>query len=381
MIFRIDMTLSAPDGEKHHLVAMGVPSKVAAQLEDLTVNTEMPVVVLVGTPYERGLMHGSRFRTEIAAILDRDLRGLPAQQLSAARNRAAGVFERINNVAPQVAEELAGIAEGAKRTVPEIVLRCGFELLKPIGDTGCSAVAARTNSGAIAAQNWDGPPSKQADLALFLHIAPDGFQFAVVDSFGSLGAVGMNCNGLALVNTDLLLEGARAGIPSRVVRRLVLAMPDVKSAARRLAELPHMAGRAYLIADRAGEVAAVEVSARSGANFLPASNVFLHTNNALLPDTRAEEDQRALSGTYPSSAARLSAMQAAVACDKLSVGGVMKILRDESGAPDAVCKTASANEPSETAFSIVMDCSRGDLHLAAGKPSENAYRKIVLPTC
>jgi isopenicillin-N N-acyltransferase-like protein len=64
---------------------------------------------------------------------------------------------------------------------------------------------------------------------------------------------------------------------------------------------------------------------------------------------------------------------------ELSIDGVKQVLRDEAGAPDAVCKTASANELTETAFSIVMDCSRGELHVAGGKPTQNAYQKLALP--
>ncbi|TPK95331.1 MULTISPECIES: C45 family peptidase [unclassified Mesorhizobium] len=342
-------------------------------------NAEMPIVVLAGAPFERGVAHGSRFQGEISAILQRDLYSLPEEELSEARRRATVAFEAIRALSPQVAEELAGIAEGAGRTVPEIVLRSGFELLTPVSETGCSALVTRTRSGAIAAQNWDGLPSKHSDLALFLHFSPSGFQFAVVASFGGLGFAGMNNRGLSLVNNDLILKGSRDGIPSQVVRRVVLDLPNVKSAADRISLLPHMGGRSYLLADRTGEIAAVEVSPRSGANFLATSDIHLHTNNALLPVTRTEEDTKALLGMYPSSAARLSALRTAVERVDLSVDGVKQVLRDESGAPDAVCKTASANELTETAFSIVMDCFRGEMHLASGKPSVNAYRKIVLP--
>lgn len=341
---------------------------------------EMPIVVLVGTPYQRGVAHGSRFRSEIASILDRDLMRLPEKELSEARMRAVAAFEAIRKRAPQVAEELEGIAQGAGRTIPEIVLRSGFELLKPFSDTGCSALAVKTKFGGIVAQNWDGLPFKHSDLALFLHFSQSEFQFAVVASFGGLGVVGMNNRGLALVNNDLVLKASRDGIPSQVVRRLILDTTDIKSAASMIASLPHMGGRSYLLADRAGDIAAVEVSAKSGANFLPSADLYLHTNNALLPVTCLEEDEKTLFDIYPSSAARLTALQIAAARENLDVNGVMCALRDESGAPNAVCKTASADEPTETAFSVVMDCARGEMHLAAGKPSVSTYQKIFLPT-
>ncbi|RWE81303.1 MAG: hypothetical protein EOS63_09670 [Mesorhizobium sp.] len=184
---------------------------------------------------------------------------------------------------------------------------------------------------------------------------------------------------LALVNNDLMLNGYRDGIPNQVVRRIALAKSDAKSAADALAALPRMGGRSYLIGAQNGEVVAAEVSAKSGAHFLPPADIQLHANNELLPATRAEENQQALHGTYPSSAARLAALRVATAGEEWSVEGVKRILYDETGAPNSVCKTASADEPIQTAFSIIIDCGRAEMHLAFGKPSADSYRKIILP--
>lgn len=342
-------------------------------------NRELPIVVLVGTAYERGLAHGTRFKRQISEILDRDLGQLTPTDLASARSRAGGAFKRIEAIAPHVAEEIKGIAAGVGRELHDLILRSGFELLKPINDTGCSAVALQTPSGAIAAQNWDGLPSKHADLALFLHFSQDGFQFAVIDSFGSLGAAGINRYGLGLVNTDLILKGTQAGLPSRVVRRLILEATDVATASQTIKELPHMGGRAYLVADRAGDIAAVEVSAVSGANFFPVGQVQLHTNNTLLFATSQEEDTEALGRIYPSSATRLSSLRTACDREPASVDGVKRMLSNEVGAPDSVSKTSSEAEPTETAFSIILDCGRGELHVAGGRPACTPYRTISLP--
>ncbi|MES0056639.1 MULTISPECIES: C45 family peptidase [unclassified Mesorhizobium] len=340
---------------------------------------QMPVVVLVGSPYERGVAHGTLFQNEIASVLARDLGTVPGTERSAARRRAAAAFERIRAASPDTAEEISGIAEGAGQSIHDLVLRSGFELFKRNSDSGCSAIALKTETGAVVAQNWDAPLEKHSELGLFVHISQNAFQFAVVASFGGLGWVGMNRHGFALVNNDLLFDGYKDGIPSQVVRRILLATPDVKSAADMLAALPHMGGRSYLIGDGTGQIGAAEVSAKSGANFLAPADAYLHTNNSLLPATRGEENQDALHGTYPSSAARLQALRGALEREELSVEGVKRVLCDETGAPNAVCKTASANEPTETAFSIVMDCGRGEMHLACGKPSVNGYQKTILP--
>lgn len=235
---------------------------------------------------------------------------------------------------PDTALEIQGIAKGSEQSDSDIVLRSGSELLQRKCDNGCSAVALRVSTGALVAQNCDAPAHKRPELALFLHFSRSAFEFAVVASVGGLGWVEMNRYGLALVNNDLILNGYREGIPSQVVRRILLEMPDLSSAKNALADLPHMGGRSYLIGD-AGEVSAADVSAKRK---LPAtgrnSN---YTNNALLPATRDEENRAALCRTYPSSAARLSALDKALARENLDVEGAKRVLCDRTGSPDAVC--------------------------------------------
>ena len=87
---------------------------------------EMPIVVLSGDAHERGVAHGTCFRREIASILDRDLGHLSAHDLAEGRRRAVASLEKIRNVAPRSAAELAGNAAGSAQPVHDIVLRSGF---------------------------------------------------------------------------------------------------------------------------------------------------------------------------------------------------------------------------------------------------------------
>ncbi len=340
---------------------------------------EMPTILLAGTPFERGVAHGSTFRDEIDNILRRDLHRLSERELAEGRRRASHSLEEIRKASSQVAAELEGIAAGSCQPVSDIVLRSGFELLRPISDGGCSAVALRTEHGAIVAQNWDSLPFKRSEVAVFVHFSDRGFELAMVAPIGSLGVVGMNRHGLALVNNDLLLKATRDGIPSYAIRRLVLESSTVDEAKAKLAALRHMGGRNYFLADRTGAIVGAEVSASTGAHFASEGDVLLHTNHAVLAETAGQEDQDELADVYPSSISRLTALQASMAREARSVDGIKRMLQDELGAPDSVCKTASSKEPTETVFSVVMDCARGEIHLATGRPSVNVYRKFVCP--
>ncbi|MGY4281676.1 isopenicillin-N N-acyltransferase-like protein [Bradyrhizobium sp. LM2.7] len=339
----------------------------------------IPILLLSGSARERGFTHGTKFKREIGEALARDFSTLAPAALTAAKRRAIKALDAIRAAAPDVADEIEGIAAGAKMPLQDVVLRVGFEFFRLDSGNGCSAVSLKSKEGAIVSQNWDAPVYKHAELALFVHFTTAGFEFATIASIGGLGWVGINRHGLALVNNDLMLEGYRDGIPSQVVRRIMLKMPDVHSAGEAILNIPHMGGRSYQLGDRAGNVGAIEVSAASGAHLFPAATVHLHTNNALLPATRTEESWEALQAVYPSSASRLIALENCFARESKDVLGVKRMLCDETGAPNAVCKTASAEEPTQTAFSVVMDCSRGEIHFASGKPTINNYRTITLP--
>ena len=220
----------------------------------------IPVITLHGTPFERGRQHGTRFRAEIAAALAAARTERSAASYEAARRQAAATLPLIEQRAPAIAAELNGIAAGAGSDPIDVLLRSGFELFGVPAIAGCSAIAVGTPDGALVAQNWDAPLSFAPGLVLFLHFGPDGFEQAIIASYGGLCWVGCNRHGLAFVNNDLMLATTVPGLPSQVVRRLILREESVPAALDLLRALPHMAGRSYLLGDAAGAVAGVEVA-------------------------------------------------------------------------------------------------------------------------
>lgn len=337
----------------------------------------LPVIVLQGSPQERGRQHGARFAAEIQTALARLRAEHSAAAFDAARQRATQAWPLITDQAAAVAAEIDGMADGAGVDATLLLLNIGFEFFSTPATTGCSAVALTAPGGALVAQNWDAPGSAIDELALFLHVGPSGFEQAMIASIGGLGWVGCNCHGLAFVNNDMLMRQAGAGLPSQIVRRLILAEADVPAATRRLTALQHMGGRSYVLGDAAGRVAAVEVSAH-GAKIQSQSAPVFHTNHALQTDIRQDEDEAALQRIYPSSRERHAALLRHAAA--LSGPGSIKILlANEDGAPDSICKTASAREPTETVFSVLFDCGRREIHLCAGAPARNSYVTLALP--
>lgn len=336
----------------------------------------IPVVALHGTPFERGQQHGERFRAEIAGALAaaRTRHGAAAHE--AARARAAAALSEIAQRAPAIAAELDGIATGAESDPVDVLLRSGFELFAVPAATGCSAIAVGIPRGSLVAQNWDAPLSFAPELVLFLHFGPDGFEQAIVASYGALCWVGCNRHGLAFVNNDLVLATTLPGLPSQVVRRLILQERSVAAALDSLQTLPHMAGRSYLLGDAAGAVAGVEVAARIGARINQRGSPVLHTNHALDGDIAADESEEGLQATYPSSRHRYDVLRRKLPTqpDAAAIGA---LLADEEGHPDSISKATSLGEPSATLFSIIFECGARSLLLCPGAPAHHPYQRFA----
>jgi isopenicillin-N N-acyltransferase-like protein len=224
------------------------------------------------------------------------------------------------------------IADGCGAELAEILLRVGFEFFDAMPPAGCSAIACKGPQGAIVAQNWDAPPTVANELALFVHGGARGFEQAVIASVGGLAWVGCNRHGLALLNNDLMLRSRAPGLPSQIVRRIVLREARADDAVAALRTLPHMAGRSYLLGDATGAIAGVEVSAGRGVRVFQGPRPILHTNHALHPDIRDDEDEHALMKTYPSSRQRLDVLQR-VASSASSVDHVVGALQNREGFP------------------------------------------------
>jgi isopenicillin-N N-acyltransferase like protein len=338
-----------------------------------------PVVHLEGPPHDRGRQHGERFRDDIAAAIATLRRDHAPAAFALARERATAAWPVILGQAADIAAELQGIAEGSATELTDILLRVGFEFFDTAAPAGCTALAFKGPHGAILGQNWDAPPDAAKELALFIHFGSHGFELAVIASVGGLAWVGCNRHGLVLLNNDLMLRSRGRGLPSQVIRRMVLKEPRVETALAAMRSLPHMAGRSYLLGDAAGDVAGIEVSASAGVRVNQHASPVLHTNHALDPDIKGDEDEDALMKSYPSSRHRLEVLRR-VAAGVSSMDQVGAALGNREGFPDSICKGHSQAEPTRTAFSIIADCGRRMLHVCPGLPTESAYRPILLPT-
>jgi isopenicillin-N N-acyltransferase like protein len=334
-----------------------------------------------GDAGERGRAHGRTLREQIHARIAHALPAAPGARPELARPWLAAI-DRLGGRGP-LGAELRGIAAGAGVPLHDIVLLNAFEAFevgRQVELGGCTSVALAGPAGAIVAQNWDANPSLAASVAVHVHSGPDIPTTVLVASPGGLGWIGMNADGVALVNNDLLTRAVRAGLPSQVVRRLALARPTAGDAVAAILAAPAVGGRAYVVADAAGAVTTVELAAEARPRVTDHRDRAVHTNHALDRAIARYEDRALLASTYPSSRSRLRR-----ASDLLGGGGhtepgqvCRRILADHDGYPLSICRHESAREPTVTAASVVFDCGSRHASIALGNPCAAAPFEIAL---
>ena len=138
------------------------------------------LVELQGDARERGLQHGRALGDEIAQAIAIYRQALPGSDASLVA-RAADVEDEIRRRAPEIADEMAGIAEGADVARWWIhVLNARSELMS--STDGCTAVFAP--EAGLLAQTWDWIEPIEHLFAVLRIERPDGHRILTISEPG-----------------------------------------------------------------------------------------------------------------------------------------------------------------------------------------------------
>lgn len=224
-------------------------------------------------PHERGVELGERFRDKIAATV--------AAYRRLFVHRAGGSFdvdlwadrawETISRVAPQHADEITGIAEGAGRPVRDIAaINARTEILvaaNPTGVSECSSVVAVPPDGApFAVQTWDWYDAMSDGWFHWRIERPDGHVVETVTEYGMLAKIGVNSHGVGVMLNMLhhahdaaRVAGGTVGHPVHLLSRSILDEARSLDDAARIVTAPTSASTSLTVLDRAGQGATFEL--------------------------------------------------------------------------------------------------------------------------
>jgi isopenicillin-N N-acyltransferase like protein len=260
---------------------------------------KLRVVVLSGSPHQRGLTHGRTLKDQIHEQLRLWKADLAKEfktdaDMFVKRFLAATDFQvALKKWTPELLDEIKGIAEGAG--VPfETML--AFQLPDEYGVQGeailrekCSSlgIGRRGAKPACVAQNMD-VENYRDGFQVVLHIKHEGtdLEAFVLSCAGMIGVNGMNNRAIGICcNTLGQLSCCRHGLPVAAIVRGVLSQRSEADAVDFVRRIKHASGQNYLLGGP-DKACSFECSATKVAQYQPVGRTdgVWHTNHPLAND-------------------------------------------------------------------------------------------------
>lgn len=351
-----------------------------------------PLIELSGTPRRRGEIHGEVARDRIDLSIQHYTEHM--QRLGFGRDRIVETCETfipvLNDWAPDLVEEMEGIAAGADRTLADIILlnartevlqiaerEMGTKDDEPDGCTGAVIMPQASADGhVIHGQNWDWK-AVCADTSVVLHVTrDDGPDYLTFTEAGGLARSGMNAAGIAI--TANYLECDRdyrsIGIPLPFIRRRVLESQHLADAIRIVATTAKSGSNNMMISHSGGEAFNFECAPDEAFVLHPENGIFVHANHWLSQPALAKLRETGLAAV-PDSLYRDKRVQRHLEAKlgKLTSQDLKNALFDDFASPYSVCRPPIAKESgnlSATVAMIIMEPAKGQMEIAV-LPAQN----------
>lgn len=372
-----------------------------------------PIIDVSGTPRERGRQYGARARDRIARSLVNYARlfaycGLSWKDVQA---RAVPYRAVIARVAPDLADEIAGIAEGCGVAETEILaLNARTEILPPTYPSPpspdmesvikrnardgvgvqydwaeCTALAVQPRASrdghTLLAQNWDWLGA-QRDALVVLRVAhADGRRLMTLTEAGMLAKIGLNDRGFGVCLNILrsVDDGQAPGMPVHVLLRHLLSCAGVDEGVAVARSMRHGASSNILTADASGRAASLELSPREVAVIEPENGTLAHTNHYL---DVAQGTHAATLSALATTEQRLARANAYAAKAPLGREDVQALLCDESEGVESVCRSPDPALPEEARMEsvagVVMDLDLRTMWIAPDVPARTTFSAVAL---
>jgi isopenicillin-N N-acyltransferase-like protein len=341
----------------------------------------LPLVDVHGSAFDRGEQLGSQSGVRIREFLAQDMARINrvrAEPLSheAALRYAARAAAVVDADLPEVAQEIRGLAAGARIGYGDaMILQCRRELIA-VGDDGdCTTLAGfNDDAGTYIAQNVDLPGALE-DLGLIVrhHPAeagePDVLMFTHV---GLIGYLGLNSAGIAVGINVVRSEGWTAGVPPYLLVRQLLRRPTLAAALDDVGRVRRASSRCFLLSDGA-RIVDLEMTVDEHA--VAEGDFHIHTNHFIIPEL-VPHDRLPPGG---SSHARFD--RAAVLVGgrtRLDEPELAAILRDHAGFPRSVCGHQKSTALGRTIASVMLFPAEGRLIATMGQPCSADYHTYWL---
>lgn len=270
---------------------------------------KMRVLDLHGSPRERGRQHGEELREQIGRHFDlyreniESDTGMDSQKYLDQFLAATDFIPAAERYAPDLLEELHGIAEGSGRNFQEVFARMlsdedpWYRQMVKFGRSApeehCSCLGSRESGHSLIAQNMDTPNYYDGFQTLLRVHEPDSDVVSLIFTVaGKISLCGMNNYGVGICcNTVLFLDFNMRGLAEDFIVRKVLQQKSLDDALAFMRSVPHASGQNYVLGDPT-HVTDLECSAKKVLEvpMKPDVNRFAHTNHPFNNDDTSSWD-------------------------------------------------------------------------------------------
>jgi len=316
-----------------------------------------------GTYYDMGFRYGSLLFKHGVKL---QLPEMKSQTLIFGRD----CEKEVKRIFPDVLDEIQGFADAFH--IPYEHLSTFIFSVGVSKPTGCSVFASFNGSDVVFGRNYDFFYRFKKHSESFLTIPTSGHS-SVGNSDVFIGREdGVNEKGLAVAMTWVAPKGIKPGINFALLCRCILdKCASVKEAIKRLTEAHHLCANAYLVADRAGDMAVVEACPERTRIRKPEENnkFIVCTNQFMHPEMK---DMENIKERPPDAVSRYTAIYEAIKQrrGKIDVKTAQKILSNHAG---YVCSHIDSIQLG-TLWSLVATLKKPQMFIAEGHPCRTKYK-------
>lgn len=353
---------------------------------------ELRTIELVGTGYERGLAHGNAVAEQIqeysAERMDIVQGGSwTGGELSRAAvlGIASDCLDAHEAFSADLFEELRGIAHGADLTIEETLIVGGFTdfvdvvrahlgtpLPADVMEDDCTAFlvpGGRTGGRAYFGQTWDMHDTATPFVVMTRILTPDQPNATVFTTTGCLGQIGINELGVTIGVNNIFAMNGQVGVTWPLVVREALTKTTADEARDVILGANLAGAHNYLVLDADGCGYNIEAMPDASAVTTLGSDVLIHTNHVLHPETQAVEHPRP-DDLQESSEKRMERAHFLLGGNtNLDLDDFFAVLEDDQ----FICQVSCEPHNIETSGATIMRPSTGDMWAVAGSPAQNEY--------
>jgi isopenicillin-N N-acyltransferase like protein len=340
----------------------------------------IPLLETGGSPLEIGFDIGKRFRGQIRFAIRSSGVDFANAGDDVACERVQPFIDATAQSAPEILDEISGMADGAGVTVDGLfLLNAAAELHQQqnrlVECTVAGVTARGTMDGTtLVAHNEDGIPGWDA-LTYLIKAEPGGRpSFVAITYAGLLLHQGVNTAGIAAVGNALYSRDAHSGIPKLLQYRRVMGESTIDGAVMIVTDERRAYGNNRLIASSSGDLYDFEVTGLQWRMLHGGNRFLVHANHLVHPDlAKLDKDEDLTNSRF-----RQNRLQQLIEqrFGALSAECLRSLMADHANFPKSICKhrDAETNPDVVTIGSVVIDVSNRQRWAGAGNPSCEEWR-------